>query len=454
MYSKYTNTVRSLDNKLDLETNVSKKYIILGGVIVLLLITLVSLLLFTSGPTAAPVGDVELTWWKTFETSENVQQLIADFEQANPNVRVNYVQKDIATYEQDLLRAFASGQGPDIFSIHNDWLPMQIDKLVPMPDGQMSVRDYKSTFVDVAADDFVKDNRIFASPMNVDVLALYYNKDILSSSGIAIPPKTWEEMTTSVEKITRVNRPGSFLRSGISLGTASNVNRAVDILSLLMLQNGTMFYSPDRSFAEFDQSQSIGSTQFNPGQQALMYYTQFANPAKRSYTWNALSDNSVDAFTQGKLGMMLSYYYMRPQILDKGPTLNWDVAPVPQISVNSVKVNFANYWGEAVYKNSKSVSTAWEFINFITSKEQLAKYYQQHKLVSSRKDILAEQTSDTEIGVFAESALSAKSVYKKDSSGYEAVFAQMIDDVSTKGVDIDEAISTAVQQINLQLQTK
>ena len=430
----------------------SKKYYIIGGVILLLLIVLVAVLFLSPKKQTTPQGEVTLTWWKTFETSENIQPLIDDYQAAHPNVTINYVKKDVGTYSQDLLNAYASGNAPDILSIHNDWLPGQIDKLAPEPANMMNVRQYNSTFADVASTDFIKNDKIYAVPMNIDLLALYYNKDLLNSSGIVTPPATWKDVVSDVQKITKLNKPSGFLHSGIAFGVADNVNRAVDILTLLMLQNGTQFYTTDQTQATFDQPQSDGANTYNPGSTALEYFTQFANPAKTVYTWNAKSDNSVDSFTQGKVAMMLSYYYMRPQVVDKAPTLNWDVAAVPQISETAVKVNFANYWGEAVNKNSKNAAVAWDFLNFITSNVELTKYYNQHKLVASRKDMLSTQVSDPVVGVYAENALSAKSVYKKDPDGYESVFTQMIDDVSLKGLTPDQAISNAAQQINLQLQ--
>ncbi|MBX4205166.1 MAG: extracellular solute-binding protein [Candidatus Doudnabacteria bacterium] len=438
----------------------TKKYYIIGGVILLLLIIMGVLLVLGTGNKPKPHGEVNLTWWKTFETSDNVQQLISDYEQAHKNVHINYVKKDINTYEQDLLNAYASGTAPDVVSIHNDWLPKQMDKLSPMPDGLMSLRTYKDSYLDVAAADFTKDDKVYAMPMNVDVLALYWNKDMLGSSGYSAPPKTWQELAAKdmIPKLTKVSKPGSFLRSGIALGTASNINRAVDVLALIMLQNGTQFYSSDFTAAAFDQQPAEATENSDCttlGCLALDYYTQFANPARKVYTWNSKSDNSVDAFTQGKVAMMFSYYYMTPQIKDKGPTLNWGVAPVPQVSVDSLnKVNFANYWGEAVSKSSPNADVAWDFLKFITSKDELKKYYSAHKLVASRKDIINEQIGDPDIGVYAESALTAKSIYKKDAAGFEQAFSQMIDDVSARGLTPGEALGNGVQQINFQLQNQ
>ena len=430
----------------------SKKYYILGGIILLLLIVMVGVLLFSGKKPTTSTGQVELTWWKTFETSDNVQEMIEDYQKSHKNVTINYVKKDAATYDQDLLNAYASGTGPDILSIHNDWLPKQMDKLAAAPESLLNIRQYKAAFVDVAMSDFTKDNQIYAVPMNVDLLALYYNKDLLGNSGITRPPVTWEELVKDVQKITKPDKPGTFLRSGVAFGTSANVNRAVDIVSLLMLQNGTKFYDDNFSSATFDQEQNQGDTAYNPGALALQYFTQFANPGSTAYSWNALSDNSVDSFTQGKVAMMLSYYYMRPQVLAKAPNLNWDVAAVPQLSADGVKVNFANYWGEAVNKNSKNASTAWDFLNFITSPEELNKYYGKHKLISSRKDILSTQLADPDLGAYAENALTAKSVYKKDPEGFESVFSKMIDDVSARGLTPQEAVNNAARQVDIQLQ--
>lgn len=434
----------------------NKKYYIIGGVLVLLLI-LAGVLFFTSGskPSGKSSGKVTLVWWKTFEDPQNLQDLITDYQAAHKNVTITVEKKDITIYEQDLVNALASGTGPDIFSIHNDWLPKHADKILPMPATLMSLRTYNDTFVDVASSDFIKDSKIYALPLSVDVLALYYNKDLLNSSGIAQPPITWPELVSDVQRLTKLGQSGSFTRSGIALGTSNNVNRAVDILSLLMLQNGTQFYSADLNSATFDQSQTSPSGtngSFNPGSTALAFYTQFANPAKTSYTWNTKSNASIDAFTQGTAAMMLNYWYTQPMITTRAPNLNWAVSAVPQTSQDALKVNFANYWGETVSKSSKNASVAWDFLNFITQKTELAKYYAKHKLVSSRKDMLPTQVSDTDIGVFADSALTAKSVYKKDANIFESVFDQMIDDVVLHNMSADDAIRNAVQQINLNLQ--
>jgi multiple sugar transport system substrate-binding protein len=428
----------------------SRKYYILGGILGVLLIIAI-ILLFTTSGNKANNAKVTLTWWMTFEDSQNVQQLIADYTALHKNVTINFVKKDLTDYESDLVNALAAGNGPDIFTIHNDWLPAYLDKVAPVPDTILNLRTYQDSFADVASSDFVKDGKIYAVPLSTDVLALYYNKDLLGSAGISQPPTTWTELEQDVEKITKISKPGTFQTSGIAMGTSGNVNRAVDILSLLMLQEGTQFYNSDFTSATFDQQQTNSSTPFSPSATALAFYTQFADAGKNSYTWNSQSDQSIDAFTQGKVAMILNYQYLTPIIQSRAPNLNWGVAPIPQISDDVTKVNFANYWGQAVSKSSKNSTAAWNFLNFITQKTELDKYYAQHPLVASRKDILADQHTNPNFGVFADSALTARSVYKKNANLFETVFLQMIDDVTLKNIDPQQAISTAAQQIDLNL---
>jgi multiple sugar transport system substrate-binding protein len=428
-----------------------RKYYIIGGVIIFLLLILGLVFVFGGGPKRVPQENITLTWWKTFEDSANVQDLINQYRNQNKNVTINYVKKDIATYEQELINAIASGNSPDIYSIHNDWLPKYMDKLVAVPPEVLSLREFQEVFVDVAVNDLMFEGRIYALPLSVDVLALYYNKDILGSAGISTPPKTWPEVVSVVEKITTQDDPGNFVKSGIAMGTGENVNRAADLLLLLMIQNGTVFYNESLTSATFDKEQNIGATRFNPGATALEFYTQFANPAKKSYTWNDDADFSLDAFTQSKLGMMLSYLYMKPIIESKAPNLNWAVSPAPQVSTEGFKMNFANYWAEGVSRSSPNSLAAWDFLRFMTERPQLESFYTKHKLPSSRKDILATQIVDPEIGVFAESALTARSVYKKDAGVFETVFLKMIDDVVLRNFSTFDAIRNAVQQINLGL---
>jgi multiple sugar transport system substrate-binding protein len=432
------------------------KIIIIASAIGLLLVIAIFFMLINGGSKKpGKAVPVTLNVWGVFESTENLQPIFEAYEKANQNVTIQYSLKNIDTYEADLLNALAAGTGPDVLLIHNDWLTKYKDKLTPVNENDWAVKDYKQAFVDVAASDFISENKIYAVPFSVDSLALYYNKDILGSAGIATPPKTWQELQQDVQKISKSNNDGYFERSGVAMGTTSNINRAADIVYLLMLQNQTVPYLSDFSRTTLDQSVSDASGNAHyPAAEATDYYTSFSNPSSDSYTWNTKSNYSLDAFSNGNLAFMYGYSYARATIMQKSPNLNFDVVPVPQPNLNQNLVNYANYWGYAVSKQSKSPEWAWDFLKFATSKDVLKPFLQATKEPASRKDLVQEQVNDLDIGVFASSNLTAKSFYKSDPDKTDKIILNMIDDVVLRGKDITDAISSATDQINFLLQSR
>lgn len=408
---------------------------------------MLALVSFSCGGTNASAKRVVLKWVKPFEPTENVQGLIQAYQTKHPNVRIEYTTtSDIDNYPQDLLNSLASGSGPDIFSINNNWLPQYIDKIVPTTEKQWAFKDYKETFVDAATADLTKDNKIYGVPLAVDSLGLYYNKDILGTARIALPPKTWDELSSDVRAITQTDSRGYFKVSGAALGTNRNINRSVDILYLFMLQKGAVAWSADGQNPTFDRAVQVSGTNVNAGVDALTYYTSFAQPQNPNYTWNDQSDYSIDAFANGRAAFLFAYSYAAATIAAKGPNINYDVALVPQPSLDGPRVDFANYYGEVVSKQSQNADWAWDFLKFISSKENLDKYYAVHKQPASRKDLIALQINDPQIGTFAHANLTAKTFYKPDQVKVDTIFGTMIDNVVLRGAAPRDALSQASQQ--------
>lgn len=401
------------------------------------------------GSASAPA---QLVVWKVFEDTAHFQPLLQEFQKKYPNVRVTFVQKDVVGYEEELLNALASGKGPDIFSINNAWLPKYIDKLSPVSEKQWTFNDYKNTFVDVAVDDFTRDRRVYGAATYVDSLALYYNKDILGTNGIATPPRTWDELARDVQNITRQNQTGYFTRSGLAAGVSSQapggqVNRAEDIVYLFMLQKGAQAWSADGTRPVFNNSVVDASgRETHPAREALDFYTSFASPTSPNYSWNTRSDYSIDAFANSRAAFMINYSHARELVIQKASNLNFDIAQVPQPSLDNSEVNFANYWGEVVSRQSKYQTEAWNFLKTVTGKDVLDKYYAGRKLPSSRKDLIELQTSDPDIGVFAHENLTAKAFYRPDQPKFDAIMAKAIDGVVLQGMSVSEALSQAASQ--------
>lgn len=414
--------------------------------IILAIATLPLLAIGCGGGDGKPGGTITLKIWKPFVDSDKMQSIISAYQSKHSNVTIEYTKKNIENYEDDLLNALAAGNGPDIYSINNTWVPRYMDKIVPAPDKTFTVKEYKETFVDPMINDLIQDNKIYGTAMWVDSLALYYNKDLMGTAGIATPPKTWSDLAAHTRKVVRQDSNGYFSRSGPAMGTNTNVNRGTDIIYLLMLQAGAVPWAQDGSAPTFANSITRGGNSVNPGEEAVEFYTSFSDPNSANYSWNEDSDYSIDAFANGRATYLYGYSYARQQIDSKAPNLNYDVAPVPQNNLVNPTVNYSNYFAEVVSKQSKQQAWAWDFLKFASSKEALSGYYKQDKQPSSRRDLIELQSSDPEIGVFAHANLTGKTFYKGDEEKFDAIIGEMIDNIVLRGQVIDQALARAQSQ--------
>jgi multiple sugar transport system substrate-binding protein len=388
-----------------------------------------------------PVLDVgtarPLVVWGLWQTSEAMTPVISAFKEST-GVEVEYKKiASVADYEKQLLQALAERRGPDVFVIHHTWIEGKKALMAPAPAEVIDERALREEFVDVVAADVLQAGQIYALPTSVDTIALYYNKDLLAGSGIARPPRTWQELQQVVERITRISRFGSIDQSAIALGTASNINRAADLLQLLWLQSGVNL-TP--------QAEGTGITS-EPGERALVFYTDFANKSKKVYTWDLQQDYSLDAFAEGETAMMLNYSYHVPTIRAKNPRLNFAIGPMPQIADGKV-VNFAAYWPFAVSQQSDIQPLAWQFIRFLTTTEVSKALNQAAGSPPARRESITEAARDPLLGVFAEQTLTATTWPRIDVVATDAIVNTMIDSVVTGAAAPAESIRRAEGQLN------
>lgn len=415
---------------------------------------------------------IVLEYWRVWDGPDAFDDIIASYSKLHPYVSINIKKMRYSEFEQNLLEALAEDKAPDIISLHNTWVKKYQTKISPMPAktsmaypvvkgtlkketvyevhtvDSLTENDVKKIFVDQVYDDVVVDGEILALPLSVDTLVMFYNKDLFNNAGIIDPPEYWnKKFQENVRNLTKLNTNGYIIQSGVALGGSDNIERSTDILSVLMMQNGaTMMENGSIKFATTPAA--YVDQDFNPGMEALRFYTDFASPTKEVYSWSPNLDNSIDTFAKGKLAILFGYAYHIPTIKAKGPKLKFGIAPLPQIENSIKKINFANYWVETVMKKSKNPQAAWNFIQFATHENNVNSYLEKTGKPTALRSLIEVQLKDEEIGVFADQLLTAKSWYQgKDSSAMEDHMKEMIDATLANPSDIMGAMNAAVGKI-------
>lgn len=443
-----------------------------------------------SAATQKAAQPVTLNVWGTVDDLEVYNQVFTDYRALHPNVTFIYKRFRLEEYESELLNALAEDRGPDIFMIHNDWTGKYMTKITPMPsttktayrvlsgnaiqktptwelrtESTMSISDFKNSFADVVQNDILRtvnistnsdqknfQQRPMGIPLGIDTMALYYNKDLLNAAGIPTPPTNWTQFAEQVKKLTKLDTIGKVVQSAAGIGTADNVERSSDLLSILMIQNGQTM-TDDSGYPQLNKIPAeLSSRSVPPSYQALEFYTDFANPNKETYTWNSTFPNSLDAFIQGRTAFFFGYSYQYDTIRSRAPKLNLGISSLPQIEGNPTK-NIANYWYFAVAKKSANQDLAWSFLNYMAKADESKKALDIAKVPAARKSLLSGQLDDERVGVFASQVLTATSWYRGvDPKTMENALKQMITDVVTNSREVNDAVRYANDTISQTIQ--
>lgn len=382
--------------------------------------------------------EMTLTYWGLWEPESVMQSLIEEFQKESPQIKIQYLKQSPKDYRERLQSALARGEGPDIFRIHNTWVPMLKNELSPLPEKMMSAAEFETIFYPVASEILRWQDKIYALPLEYDGLALFINEEIFAAAG-ETPPKNWIELRELASKLTVYDEEGRIEIGGVALGGVSNVDHFSDILGLMILQNGGSLGQPT--------TELTAST--------VEYYTLFSRVDK---VWDENLPPSTYAFATGKLAMYFGPSWRVFNIQEINPDLKFTIVTVPQLSEE--KVNWASFWAEAVSADSENQEAAWQFLQFLTKKENLQKLYEgQAKLrlfgePYSRVDMANLLKSDPVVFPFLEGATKAKSWYlcsRTFDNGINDRIIKYYEDAVNKvlqGESASSALTTASQGIS------
>lgn len=395
-------------------------------------------------------GQVNVTIWGDYTSSDfnsilNNSGLLQDRE-----VIIRYVEKSSGTLEREWTEAVAAGRGPDLVILPHDQVYKNRSKLVPIPYQSISERDFRDTFVE-ASEVFLAPEGVYALPVSIDPLVLYYNRDILSSSGIPKPISYWDEIYTTATTLTKRDGANNITQSTIALGTTGNIKNAKDILSLLFIQAG----SPVTTFVGQGESRELRSAlssneglSVRPADAALDFYTQFSNPSKSFYSWNRVLPEAQTNFSSGDAAYYIGFASELLEVRGKSPTLNFSVAPVPQSRVSGRTTTFGRVKGVAISRGTLSPEAALLAGLRLVSREFSTAVTQTLLLPPARRDLLEARPSDSVWPVFYDAALQSKNWLDPSTDETRNTFYSLVESITSGRARTSEAVNQASRELD------
>ncbi len=366
-------------------------------------------------------GSGTITVWTIKGNEDAVKQVATVFNKSHRGYKINIVPVAESDYEMKALYVLAAQKGskdypaPDVWIMPNEWMEQHRNKLVPAPEksldsaiqnfkikrakgeaapqfpakGRTNIQVIEQDYAPIAKSDLINGDKVWGVPLNMDTLALYYDK-----SKVSAPPKTWTEVVNLTKKLT--NRSDSTInQSAIALGDNQSINHFADIMSILMLQSGTKMVDENSKVATFNGDGSGTAS----GVKALDFYTSFSKPGRETYSWNRSLGQSLKALKDGKTTMALGYLNDVSTLgsLEKSRIA---VAPLPQTDTNNPQT-YGRYLVATVTKqaqsatNEKKVTAAWDFVSLFANPDVSQQYAEKQHVTPARTDVAKRVTLST-----------------------------------------------------------
>jgi len=356
---------------------------------------------------------------------------------------VRYREIDERYFEDIIVDAMAEGAGPDVILLPHSHLVSMRSKLNAIPYESYPESTYAENFLD-GASIFAMSDGIYGLPFAVDPLMMYWNKDLFSSAGFATEPKTWEELvSTYIGPLRNVDSRRNILQAALSFGEYGNVEHAKEILAMLMLQTGSDIVAEARVGYTVTMNKRSDSGQTS-ALSALTFYTQFALPSESVYTWNRSMERDQDAFLAGDLAIYFAPGSEYPEISDKNPNLFFGMATVPQGAGATVKRTEGEFYAFAFPKNSPNFLNAYNFVSYITAPAVAGPLADAYHLAPAHRSLHTTQQTDTFKKPVYQSALISRGWLDPNPDESDAVFKDMVEEVTSGNAKKTQVISNAV----------
>ena len=284
-------------------------------IIALVLACILALALTACGKSGKSDGNLTMQIWDNSQR-ESMQALADAYHELNPDVTIEVQVTSWDEYWTKLEAAAGSGNLPDIFWMHTNYILLYADNGMLADVTDLYDDDTYSHYSDISiANTQGSDGRMYGIPKDKDTVCLVYNKEMFDAAGVSYPDEnwTWDDLTAASQAIyDATGKYGYMAYADDQLGYWNFV-----------YQKGGYILNDDKTAAGFDQPATIDAMKFYIGLQQNDWcptQTYFAETAPG----NAFFSEQGAMFLEGTWNLMAEMKNY-PEMQGK-----WDVAVLPK----------------------------------------------------------------------------------------------------------------------------
>lgn len=387
-------------------------------------------------------GPVEIEYWQYDYATKTalVNELIPEFEAANPDIKIKHVNFPYDDFRQQVAAAVQAGEGPDVLNVFYGWIPSYVQQqfLAPLPAEYFPAAQIEADYFPMVQTAKIKD-AYYALPTAVRTLAMFYNKDILDKAGLQ-PPTNWEE-TVDVAKATVVKDGENFDIVGITWDIEGQGHSWWR--ECLIRQNGAL------PFSDPDQNRTLDWTS-PEALEAFGWLSAFLTEYK--VTQAAFQTDGPTAFGSGKAALHVDGSYRLGTLNSNFPDLNYGVVPLP---AHKDKASFASFWANTITRKAAEgdkLIAASKFIDFLSSESVQSRWTPAIGELPARTALASDPAllENEHLKPFIESLPYSYATFTINEADLRQAVMDAFDQVTLNGVDIETAVTEAQDKIQPQ----
>jgi putative chitobiose transport system substrate-binding protein len=304
----------------------------------------------TGGSKATTSGEIEF-WTMQLQPkfTKYFQDLIAQFEQANPGTKVKWVDVPWSGMESKILAAMQAKTAPDVANLNPDFAAQLAAKNAWLELDDKTVNGASKEYVAGMWKANSLGGKTFGLPWYITTNITIYNQELFKKAGIAQAPKTYQELAQVAKQIKE--KTGKYAFFATLLAEDAN-----DVLESLV-QMGVELVNAE------------GKAAFNTpaGKAAFQYWVDLYKQGllpKEVFTQG--HKQGVLLYQSGDIAMLFAGAPSVNDIAKNAPTIAKVSAIAPQISGPNNKIGAA-VMNLVVPRSSKNPTTAVKFALFVTN---------------------------------------------------------------------------------------
>lgn len=309
-----------------------------------------------------------------------------EFDAKNEDIVVEYRYLAFDDIVNETLRAFATGNAPDIVSLDNPDFAL-FSARGAMLDITDRVKNSKvinpANYFEGPLNSVTWDGKLYGIPKYTDTIGVFYNKDLFKKAGIAEPPKTWAEFVDDAGKLTD---PANKVY-GATISARAGEEGTFQLLPVIQMSGGS-----------YKKVNTEGAAQ------VLDLWKKMIDNGWASRDVLTLGQwDSTGTFNSGNAAMAVSGPWEIDRMLEDAK-FDWGVALLPTITEGGQRSSALGGFDWGILSTTKHPDEAFRALEYFDA--QAARLFPEFGYLPPRKDIALPVTGvalkDNALKVFQE----------------------------------------------------